>query len=72
MLDACTQPLTKRRLPWVPRSQRSFVAMEQNTVDEHYSFFFHGAILFCVHLHLKLELKIRLLETFNFYLIMRI
>lgn len=46
--------------------------MEQNTVDEHYSFFFHGAILFCVHLHLKLELKIRLLETFNFYLIMRI
>lgn len=26
----------------------------------------------CVHLHLKLELKIRLLETFNFYLIMRI
>lgn len=50
------------------------MAMEQNSVDEHYSFFFffHGAILFRVHLHLKLELKIRLLETFNFYLIMRI
>lgn len=47
------------------------MAVEQNVVDEHHSVV-HGAIFLCVHLHLKLELKIRLLETFNFYLIMRI
>lgn len=45
--------------------------MEQNIVDEHYSVL-HGTSFLCVHLHLKLELKIRLLETFNLYLIMRI
>lgn len=45
--------------------------VEQNIVDEHYSDL-HGEIFLCVHLHLKLELKIRLLGTFNFYLIMRI
>lgn len=45
--------------------------MEQSVTDERYSVLC-GAIFLRVHLHLKLELKIRLLETFNFYLIMRI
>lgn len=47
------------------------MAVEQNIVDEHYSVLC-GAIFLRVHLHLKLEMKIRLLETFNFCLIMRI
>lgn len=45
--------------------------VEQNIVDVHYSVL-HGEIFLYDHLHLKLELKIRLLETFNFYFIMRI
>lgn len=45
--------------------------VEQNIVDEHY-LVLHGTVSLCVHLHLKSELKIRLLETFNLYLIMRI